>query len=1574
MKSKSRSDSSSKSRSQSRSKSKPRVNGNIFERVSDEAEDKLFRSDPILPTTHEIHYNIEPSLRRNLTRGTFKSVDRYLSTHFGLLREDLICSLRNGINEYMHSGGRVRRIKDIKIYRNVSIIQRSDSSLSSYYARLDVQELPPIDWRFSKRLIYGSLLCLSANNFKTFCFASVAGQRSAELLAKGVFELDFESEGLTDEFKHIDHNKTFVMIESEVYFEAYKHNLKALKKLTNNSFPFKEHIIDLRWQSLRPKYVTTDTMYDLRGVVKATDSTDADSYKSVKLLSKKEWPKLSATQFDDSQYEAFTAALMSRFVLIQGPPGTGKTYVGLKIVEILHQNRMAWKSSKSNKPIMIICYTNHALDQFLEGMLEFTTNIVRIGNRSKSEKLEEYTLSAIKLKNKDLCPKELNYKIALSFNKLEDIQTEIRQIDEEIHNCSMDLLNPEYLLKAPNTDTWIKEQINSLLRNYSNEFDLALIQWIANCDCDNRTELKSDYKTRNHKTRNRFELLTQMDENGVKFGGDVLEVGDQEVMRLIDSREVDEEFDVDLKKSLKESECKESNTIFSSNKKSLKRISKKVLNGLQHAMVSELLSNSVMTYGEAYLISDVTQLTYKDRWRLYRLWVQEYIKSRKLRFDYLYQRYEDEVPFLKNLCLQKNMYLIGGRDIVGMTTTGAAKYRHIMEAIDPQIVIVEEAAEVMESHVITSLTQNTEHLILIGDHKQLRPQPAVYELCKWYNLDVSLFERMINNGMPFKQLRLQHRMRPEISKLLVPNIYKHLEDHVSVKNYGDIKGIKQNMYFLMHSSLESGRDDRMSKSNEFEARLVVRLAKHLLYQDYDKSQMTILTPYSSQLILINRMLRNDPIFEGMRANIVDNFQGEENDIILLSFVRSNATNEIGFLKTSNRVNVALSRAKSGLYCVGNFSFLSKNSLLWTQLTDYTKSVNAIGDELHLCCSNHPNSGDICVKTVDDFRDKSPYGGCTESYTHDLECGHRCSRTICHISHQQLKCQINCSKVLDCGHVCPNRCHFPDECGGCAVLVTKTVPKCGHEIEELCSSNMYCYFPCDKTLECGHKCDNSCGDECQTNCTYKVEKTVPQCGHTMKFGCSESPVRTVCCQDINTLTCEDIVDIELDCGHVFKIPCNQKKYFNKSAEHCIKVCDKQLVCGHRCEGSCVGCNQSRLHVSCKQKCDRMLICGHKCEGICGDNCSPCDQLCQNRCRHTACAHTCSQPCIRCPRACHWKCSHKKCTKRCYEECDREYCPMACNKNLECGHKCIGICGEKCPDFCFTCNKPQINHLIGVANLYDSEITESKFIALENCEHIIEVNSLNHLLTTTSPQSREILKRCPKCETLITRCQAFNNVIQSQFQKLFELNRKNLCLNDENLPKQKRLNQNVTDIRIMSPNNRMIRPIITKLLNDLQNETQIRSEMYALLSVEQLSVIENKVLIMKYLFEMLAELPLKCRLMSNVQQLTEMPQFFRRMKKFLFFIGTDFGNTLQQIDDCQRELRFYVFYGKLLIVSLECEGSGDPDRRQQLTDVFDWALSTSAFTQDVEQEFKAKVEKVLGKTPELTDIEIKLVAKP
>ena len=42
--------------------------------------------------------------------------------------------------------------------------------------------------------------------------------------------------------------------------------------------------------------------------------------------------------------------------------------------------------------------------------------------------------------------------------------------------------------------------------------------------------------------------------------------------------------------------------------------------------------------------------------------------------------------------------------------------------------MVEEAAEVFEAHVLVCLHRATEHLILIGDHAQLRPKPELWEL------------------------------------------------------------------------------------------------------------------------------------------------------------------------------------------------------------------------------------------------------------------------------------------------------------------------------------------------------------------------------------------------------------------------------------------------------------------------------------------------------------------------------------------------------------------------------------------------------------------------------------------------------------------------------------------------------------------------------------------------------------------------------------------------------------------------------------------------------------------------------
>ena len=125
------------------------------------------------------------------------------------------------------------------------------------------------------------------------------------------------------------------------------------------------------------------------------------------------WPSPSKVDLNNSQYNALKAALTQEFVVIQGPPGTGKTFVGLRIAKALLRNKSIWhrrkpltenevrNDSRNHSPILVVCYTNHALDQFLEGILEITDNVARVGGRGKSESLERFNLKARKKMTKE---------------------------------------------------------------------------------------------------------------------------------------------------------------------------------------------------------------------------------------------------------------------------------------------------------------------------------------------------------------------------------------------------------------------------------------------------------------------------------------------------------------------------------------------------------------------------------------------------------------------------------------------------------------------------------------------------------------------------------------------------------------------------------------------------------------------------------------------------------------------------------------------------------------------------------------------------------------------------------------------------------------------------------------------------------------------------------------------------------------------------------------------------------------------------------------------------------------------
>ncbi len=135
------------------------------------------------------------------------------------------------------------------------------------------------------------------------------------------------------------------------------------------------------------------------------------------------------------------------------------------------------------------------------------------------------------------------------------------------------------------------------------------------------------------------------------------------------------------------------------------------------------------------------------------------------------------------------------------------------------------------------------------------------------------------NDCPVQALSIQHRMRPEIASLITPAIYKELQNHESVFNYGHIQGIGKNLFFITHTQPElAGADDRQSHSNPHEAKYLGALCDYLLKQGYKPDEITILTLYRGQLLEIKNTLIVRKI-NGVRTAVVDDFQGEENRII-----------------------------------------------------------------------------------------------------------------------------------------------------------------------------------------------------------------------------------------------------------------------------------------------------------------------------------------------------------------------------------------------------------------------------------------------------------------------------------------------------------------------------------------------------------------------------------------------------------------------------------------------------------------------------------------------------------------------
>ena len=196
------------------------------------------------------------------------------------------------------------------------------------------------------------------------------------------------------------------------------------------------------------------------------------------------------------------------------------------------------------------------------------------------------------------------------------------------------------------------------------------------------------------------------------------------------------------------------------------------------------------------------------------------------------------------------------------------------------MVLVEEAGEILESHILTALAPQTQQLVLIGDHKQLRPK-VNYDLSvekgDGYDLNRSLFERLILRGFPHQVLIQQHRMRPEIADLVRSLTYPNLIDAPKTLSRPNIRGLQDNLIFISHTQPENDSQEAgnwqdtssaSSKQNRFEVDLVLKIVRYLAQQGYGTDDIVVLTPYLGQLRLLQTVLskNNDPILNDLDAH------------------------------------------------------------------------------------------------------------------------------------------------------------------------------------------------------------------------------------------------------------------------------------------------------------------------------------------------------------------------------------------------------------------------------------------------------------------------------------------------------------------------------------------------------------------------------------------------------------------------------------------------------------------------------------------------------------------------------------
>lgn len=1357
-----------------------------------------YRDIQLVPTMEEILFEGGICLPGNLpfspsAHWLEPGPERLLDTHFRLLRMDMVAKIRLNIRVFLEhlkksSDVRCGRFKknleyqqaDFMVYTNTRVMETCFDKFYGlcYAVSCDLPNLRPENVpRFNEnQLQKDNLVCFicrefgAQHNFRIY-FAVIAS-RDKKCLADPYFmpsrlEVHF-AESNFDPLA-LRFGNVYMLEFKGLLYESYRPILLALQRLNQLDLPFVPVLCPPEPLSLGSSVVELPLYLQGQDVEYSFDFINNTFECSVRMgliFSKVSGvnqldifcPKTSnvldysnylaeRTSLDKSQSFSLLSALTTNVCCIQGPPGTGKTFIGVQIVKSLLQIQFP------RLRILLMSLTNHALDQFLCHLSnEGVENMLRISS-VKNESLSKFDWAS----RHDTT--EIFYELKGMRKSISKFQMRITELLEHLNDPVEQVELWNYL---EINEVEISKQIESPLiyTGYMLNSRTYLDYWLQFKDPPSFKKEEPRKKREKKKKKNRalFDSLEIDDDFNEKINLDEV-MGKLNESKLPDAEESMEAGDLDESAfedaqpvPAKIRDPMGQNYNFSSDEMAWKQVEFYVTqisrrkNKVSASYDDEFENHEEWFDNRLKIHTDKSmwELELTERQTLINLWKERVLIKRKETCSNLQEELKSYIHQYHELLSASMNSKISDAQIIGITTTRASKYIDALKAWRPTIILCEEAGEILEAHILASLSNSVKQLILIGDHKQLRPRISEYDLSvesrkgQQYRLDVSLFERLMdpNFRLPLCILQEQRRMKPIISQFIRKTIYPELKDGADVMDRPSIRGMQKDVFFMTHNYPQNSSEEMfgtLGHSNDFEVEMITATIKYLLRQGYKADQIVVLTPYLSQVRLLRKkvsQLHESSEFQHqtslsdeknqmrVRVSTVDNYQGEESDIVLISLVRSTLEQGsdygIGFLKVENRVNVLLSRARHGMYLFGNSPLLSRCSKMWKMILTTMEEQELIGEKLPILCQNHPEQRRD-IQSPDDFEKLSPLGGCLENCTARLKCGHVCMQS-CHYANQEhtlYKCMKPCELLFsECNHGCPKLCYEP--CGKCQVIVDDIIlPKCGHILKsprchvQLELESFLCPTMVELMRPCGHgKVNLRCHQDVEEYvklhpCHEKVVHT-RGCGHRFELSCYMDVER-----HLMSGKCQETVEHTRNCGHKIYLKCHEdaqeymksnscsedvESFTFRSCKHlyprpkcyelgeilwisCYARVTKKLPCGH---DALVYCHENPKSVICDDVCHKQRSCGHKCTGSCG-NCY-CEHpvyrsICRFRCKKKLpCFHVCNQNCGE-HTSTEGSCPETSCKEHCLKTaCVHQSCDQPCGKICQ---PCLLPCTWGCP---------------------------------------------------------------------------------------------------------------------------------------------------------------------------------------------------------------------------------------------------------------------------------------------------------